>query len=93
MNYKLSKVPIRNYVPDALNCFKSNLKNLKNDPISFLDVLLNKLDGLFSTDLYRKPTFTGLSTRFNSVINYKFIINLISYLLERAYNICSSHQS
>ena len=31
--------------------------------------------------------------KFNSAVNYKFKINLISCLLERAYNICSSYQS
>ena len=61
--------------------------------ISFLDVLVNKLDSSFYTNLYGKQTFIELGMKFSSAVNFKFKIYLISCLLERTYNICFSYQS
>ena len=81
---------------DYLNNKRANIKFTceleERNRISLLDILFNKLDGSFSTDLYRKPIFTGLGIKFHGTVNYKFKINLIC-LLERAYDTCSSYQS
>ena len=55
----------------------------------FLDVAVTKCDTYFSTDLYRKPTFTGLLTKFDSSVSAVYKTNLIDCLIQRAYNICS----
>ena len=34
----------------------------------FLDVKVDKLDNTFETGLFRKDTFTGLSTKYNSAV-------------------------
>ena len=47
-----------NFYQHANIKFTSELE--ENKRISFIDVLVNKMDGLFSTDLYRNPNFTGL---------------------------------
>ena len=82
---------------DYLNSKHVNIKFTceleENNHTLFLDVLVNNLDGSFSSNLYRKPTFTGLGMKFNSAVNYKYKIKLILCLLERAYIICSSYQS
>ena len=41
--------------------------------------------------MYRKLTFTELSTKFNSAISNSYKYNLILCLLDRAYKICSTY--
>ena len=52
----------------------------------FLDVNIMFSNGIFSTSVYRKPTFTGLFTNFDS-----FKRGLINTLLFRYFNISSSY--
>ena len=63
----------------------------KNYKISFLDITIDKFSNDFSTSLYRKPTFTGLFTKFNSAISNSYKYNLILYILDRAYKLCSTY--
>ena len=51
---------------------------------------INQIDG-FSTSVYRKPTFTGLFTNFDSFIPLSFKRGLIYSLLNRYFRICSSY--
>ena len=53
-------------------------------------MLIEKHNGSFQTSVYRKPTFTGLTTKFTSAIPVQYKINLICTLVTRAYNICSN---
>ena len=48
-------------------------------------------DGLLSTSVYRKPTFTGLFTNFDSFIRISYKKGLISTVLFRYFNISSSY--
>ena len=50
----------------------------------------NQIDG-FSTSVYRKPTFTGLFTDFDSFIPLSFKRGLIYSLLNWYFRICSSY--
>ena len=61
-----------------------------NNCLPFLDVLVERHDSRFSTTVYRKPTFTGQYTRWDSFCPKKRKINLISTLTHRAISICSS---
>ena len=47
----------------------------------------------FSTSAYRKPTFTGFFTNFDSFIPLSFNCNLVYCLLDRYFKICSSYQA
>ena len=47
----------------------------------------------FSTTLYRKKTFTGLYTECASLAPNKYKVNLISILIYRAFQICSTYAS
>ena len=58
--------------------------------LPFLDISITKDEGILSTDVYRKSTFTGLGLNFNSFVPLLFKINSIKTLLHRAYNICST---
>ena len=59
--------------------------------LAFLDVLVSKNGDRFETGVYRKSTFTGLLTRFDSFVPFSFKQNLVSSLLFRAFKICSSY--
>ena len=69
--------------------FTSELE--QNNSLPFLDVLINKTNNSFSSSVYRKPTFTGLSMNFNSFTPFLYKINLIKTLIHRAYSICSTY--
>ena len=49
------------------------------------------LDDSFSTNLYRKKTFTGLYIHFNNLSAFQYKINLISTLIYHAFHICSTY--
>jgi hypothetical protein len=57
--------------------------------ISFLDILIQKGDNCTKTSTFRKKTFTGLITKFNSFIYSRYKEGLIACLLYRALKICS----
>ena len=59
----------------------------KNKAIPFLDCLITREEGKFSTSVFRKDTFTGLGLSFFSHCSFKFKTNSIKTLLSRAYNI------
>ena len=83
-----------------LNYLNSKHPNIKftmeienNNKLSFLDVLITRDSNKFYTSVYRKPTFTGLSTNYLSFSPSLFKINSVKTLINRAYNICSSYFS
>ena len=48
------------------------------------------MDNKFHTSVYRKNTFTGLASNYNSFVPNIFKLNLITVLVFRAWKICSS---
>ena len=71
--------------------FTSELE--KNGQLPFLDVEITRSNGKFSSSVYRKPTFTGLFTNFHSFIPPAYKRSLVSCLLHRIFNICSSYKN
>ena len=62
----------------------------QNDEIPFLNSLLKRnLDSSFSTSVYRKKTFTGLHTKWDSFTPRKYKINLVRTFAYRCIRICS----
>ena len=61
----------------------------ENNSIPFLDILVTHVENGFTTNLYRKKTFTGLYTHFDSLSPVQYKINFISVLIYRAFHICS----
>ena len=61
--------------------------------LAFLDILIKHHNGVFSTSVYRKPTFTGLTTKITSFLPIDFKKNLILTLSTRAFYICSNYFS
>ena len=54
-----------------------------NCQLSFLDITITRTNGHFETSVYRKPTFTGLLTNFQSFTPLQFKRGLIYSLLHR----------
>ena len=54
---------------------------------------IERTENGFETSVYRKPTFTGLTTKFTSHLPLQFKRNLVETLVYRAYQICSSYLS
>ena len=64
-----------------------------NGNIAFLDLNINRHETpltTFSTSIFRKKTFTGLLTKYDSCIPHIFKLNLISTLIYRAWHLSSS---
>ena len=57
--------------------------------LSFLDVNIFREKGKFVTNVYRKKTFSGVYTNFDSFIPESYKTGLINSLLFRCFNLCS----
>ena len=64
-----------------------------NNNLPFLDVSVTRTDNGFTTNLYRKGTFSGVFTNFFSFLAIQFKACLISTLLFRCYQLSSSSQA
>ena len=80
-----------------LEYMNSKHKNIKftadkeeNNRIDFLDVTIHKFNDHIETSVFRKKTFTGLLTRYNSHLFDMYKENLIQCLLYRGFKICST---
>ncbi|CAF1480877.1 unnamed protein product, partial [Didymodactylos carnosus] len=64
----------------------------ENNSIPFLDVQITRSSPGFSTKVYRKSTFTGLLTRWDSYVPDIYKGNAIGTMVYRAIRICSSYK-
>jgi hypothetical protein len=62
----------------------------KDNKLPFLDVTVEKCDRVYTTYVYRKPTFTGQYIRWDSFCDKRRKLNLIKCLVHRAKRICSA---
>ena len=68
---------------------KFTMERETNNQLPFMDVRVTKHEDKLVRSLYRKPTFTGLYTRWDSFCPTRHKINLIKTLTNRAVRICS----
>ena len=80
-----------NYVNNFHSSLSFTCEKEVGEQLSFLDIKITKNGKNFETDLYRKPTFSGLLTKFDSSQKKQYKLNLISCLVDRAWKICSSY--
>ena len=64
----------------------------ENGYMPFLDFNVYREEGKFVTSVYRKPTFTGLYSNFNSLIPVSYKFGLVLTLLHRVFSICSTYK-
>ena len=65
------------------------IENVKDNRMSFLDVNIIREKDNFTTSVYRKPTFSGIYTHFDSFLPSSNKIGLLHTLLYRCFQICS----
>ena len=58
-----------------------------DNKLSFLDVLLDNSSSSLKTSVFRKKTFTGLLTAFNSITSFSYKSGLVKCLIDRAFKI------
>ena len=79
-----------------LNCQHPNIKftseTEENNSSSFLEIKINRENNRFLISVYRKPTFSGVFTNFNSYKPLSYKSGLISSLLYRAFKLCSNFE-
>ena len=61
----------------------------KNGKLSFLDVEVSREKGKFVTTVYRKPTFSGVYTHFESFLPTVYKFGIVYTLVYRCFKICS----
>ena len=79
-----------------LNCQHPNIKFIseieENNSISFLDIKVSRVNNSFSKNIYRKVTFSGVFTNFESFIPIYYKSNLVFTLSFRAFKLCSNFE-
>ena len=65
----------------------------ENGSLSFLDIIITRENNKFVTSVYRKPTFSGVFTNFESFIPEMHKRGLIETLLQRSFRLCSSYEN
>ena len=66
-----------------------SIEQEKNGKLSFLDVEVSREKGKFVTTVYRKPTFSGLYTHFESFLPAVYKFGMVYTLVYRCFKICS----
>ena len=65
----------------------------RNNIFSFLDVEISRESGKFATSVYRKPTFSGVYTHFDSFVPMSFKFGMIFTIIHRCFQLCSSYSN
>ena len=80
----------RNFLNGRHANMSFTIEHEKQNRISFLDVQIIREDKTFTTSVYRKPTFSGIYTHFDSFLPSTYKFGTIYTLAYRCFRICSS---
>ena len=80
---------LKKYLSSKHPSIKLSLEKENDGRLSFLDINIFRGKGKFITNVYRKKTFSGVYTNFNSFIPETYKTVLIESLLFRCFNLCS----
>ena len=75
------------YVDDIFILF---LETVKENKLSFLDIEIIGRQGKFTTIVYRKPTFSGICSNFESFLPSIYNSDMVNTLVYRCFRICSN---
>ena len=67
-----------------------SMRTEKENKLSFLDVEIMRQKGKFTTTIYRKPTFGGVYSNFESFLPSVYKFGMIYTLVCRCFRICSN---
>ena len=71
--------------------FSGAIETEQNNNFSFLDINITRENNQLKTSFYRKPTFSGVFTQYESYIDQSYKKSLIFILLFRCYSLCSGY--
>ena len=80
----------RNFLNGRHANMSFTIEHEKQNRISFLDVQIIREDKTCTTSVYRKPTFSGIYTHFDSFLPSTYKFGTIYTLAYRCFRICSS---
>ena len=83
----------KNYLNKQYRDIKFTRETEENGWLSFLDLTVTRENNKFVTSVYRKPTFSGVLTNFESFIRDMHKRGLIETLLHRIFRLCSSYEN
>ena len=81
-----------NFINNRHNNITFTFEGSTENSIAFLDVKVTRKNDLFSTSIYRKPTFTGQGIIFFSNIYHKYKSAALFTLINRAFKLSSSYE-
>ena len=79
------------YLNNQHNSINFTMDCESDNQLAFLDSCITRVNNCFISDIYRKPTFSGLGLSYFSFVSFRFKINSIQTLLHRAYNVTSNY--
>ena len=82
-----------NYLNQQHSSIKFTVETESNNSLPFLDCKVERCGDQFSTSVFRKSSFSGLTMSFFSSCCKRFKLNSVKTLIYRAYTICSSYVS
>ena len=65
-------------------------KNIQSNKMTFLDFNVIREEGTFTTNIYRKPTFSCANTHFGCFLRNTYKVGMIYTLVNRFSHICST---
>ena len=82
--------PFIDYMNKQHRCIKFTSETEQNNT-SFLDINITRQNNQLKTSVYRKPTFSGVFTHYESYTVQSYKKSLIFTLLFRCYSLCSDY--
>ena len=79
----------RDYFNTCHQNMSFSVEQEKDGKLFFLDVEVSRQEGHFVTTVYRKPTFSGVYTHFESFLPSIYKFGMIYTLVYRCFKICS----
>ena len=79
----------KNFMNTCHPKMKFTFEKEKNNCFNFLDVKVIREDNVFTTSVYRKPSFSGVYTHFDSYMPLSYKFSLVSTIIFRSFTICS----
>ena len=83
--------PFVDYMNNQHRCINFTSETEQNNTFSFLDINITRQNNQLKTSVYRKPTFSGVFTHYESYIDQSYKKWLIFTLLFRCYSLCSNY--
>ena len=74
-------------------CLKFTSEAENDNFFSFLDIKITRHNQQFKTTVYRKPTFGGVFTHYESYVDQTYKKSLTDTLIFRYFSICSDYTS